>query len=116
MSVVSVSSIFPPAWRFVASVERPGGRDEFGVPIPGTEHKVSDCLISTTASEDQVRSDSPDTTAWLYGPVGADFQANDRVTVPESPLWLNGVFVVTGRPSPTPLGVSVPLREVGSSE
>ena len=111
MSVVSVSSIFPPAWRFAASVERPGGRDEFGVPIPGTVHTVADCLISTTASEEQVRSDSPDTTAWIYAPVGADFRANDMVTVPESPLWLSGRFKVTGRPSPTPLGVSVPLKE-----
>src|SRR5699024_5932784 len=112
MSVVSVSSIFPPAWRFVASVERPGGRDEIGVPIPGTVHTVADCLISTTASEEQVLSDHPDTTAWIYAPVGADFSASDVVTVPESTLWLSGRFKVTGCPSSTPLGVSVPLREV----
>lgn len=108
---VSVTSVFPPSWRFVATVERPGGRDEFGVPIPGAEHAVKDCLISTSASEDQVRSDSPETTAWIYAPVGADFKANDLVTVPESPLWLSGRFKVTGRPSPTPLGMSVPLME-----
>ena len=112
MSVVSVSSIFPPSWRFVAVVERSGGRDEFGVPLPAESHSVADCLISTTASEEQVRSDHPDTTAWIYAPVGADFRANDVVTVPESPLWLSGRFKVTGRPSPTPLGVSVPLKEV----
>src|SRR5699024_7588774 len=112
MRVVYVSSIFPPAWRVVASVERPAGRDEFGVPIPGTVHTVAECLISTTASEEQVRSYHPDTTAWICAPVGAEFRANDMVTVPESPLWLSGRFKVTGRPSPTPLGVSVPLREV----
>lgn len=114
--ILSVTTAFPPSWRFVAVVDRPGGRDEFGVPLPGSSHSVSNCLISTTASDEQVRSDSPDTTAWLYAPVGADFRSGDRVTVPESPLWLNGVFVVTGRPSPTPLGVSVPLREVGSEQ
>lgn len=116
MRLVGITASFPAHWRFVAVVERPGGRDEFGVPLPGTSHVVADCLISTTASEDQVRSDSPDTTAWVYAPIGADFKANDRVMVPESPLWLHGEFVVTGRPSPTPLGVSVPLREVGSGE
>lgn len=109
--ITSVSSAFPASWRFTAVVERSGGRDDKGIPLPGTSHEVADCLISTTASEDQVRSDHPDTTAWLYGPVGADFKANDIVIVPESPLWLHGRFIVTGRPSPTPLGVSVPLKE-----
>ena len=108
---VSVTSLFPSSWRFTAVVERSGGRDEFGVPLPGVSHEVEDCLISTTASEEQVRSESPETTAWIYAPVGADFQANDLVIVPESPLWLSGRFEVTGRPSPTPLGVSVPLKE-----
>lgn len=110
--ITSATKHFPGGWLFTALVERPGGRDEFGVPIPGTSHEVEDCLISTTASEEQVRSDDPDTTAWIYAPVGADFKANDLVTVPPSPLRLDGKFKVTGRPSPTPLGVSVPLREV----
>lgn len=108
---VSVTSLLPSSWRFTVLVERSGGRDEFGVPMPGTSHQVADCLISTTASDEQARSDSPDTTAWIYAPIGADFQANDQVTVPPSPLWLSGRFKVTGRPSPTPLGVSVPLKE-----
>lgn len=108
---MSVTAHFPSHWRFRAKVERSGGTDPRGVPLPSTTHTVPDCMISTSASEDVARSDSPDTTAWIYGPSGANFRANDVVHVPESPLWLHGRFVVTGRPSPTPLGVSVPLRE-----
>jgi len=111
----SVTRVFPPSWRFTAVVERSGGRDEFGVPLDSVSHEVTDCLIGTATSEEQARSDSPDTTAWLYAPVGADFRANDRVIVPDSPVRLSGVFVVTGRPTPSPLGVSVPLREEGSN-
>lgn len=108
---MSVTQHFPAHWRFVADVERTGGRDPKGVPLPSTFHEVPDCLLGTIASEEQIRSDDPDTTAWIYAPTGADFRANDIVRVPESPFWLSGRFVVTGRPSPTPLGVSVPLRE-----
>lgn len=112
--ITSVTRSFPASWRFSVAVERSPGRDEYGVPLPAVEHEVSDCMVSTTASEDQARSDHPDTTAWLYAPVGADFKATDTVVIPASPLWVHGRFVVTGRPSPTPLGMSVPLKEVGS--
>lgn len=112
---MSVTSRFPAHWRCTVTVHRPGGRDPKGNPLPGTTHEVPDCLVEMQGSDEEPRSDAPDTTAWLRGPAGADFASTDQVVVPESDpprLWPSGRFQVTGRPSFGPLGVSVPLKEV----
>lgn len=109
---VGVTRHFPSSWRFTVTVERSGGRGPKGIPLPSTTHTVADCMIATQVSEEEARSDSPETTAWLYGPTGGDFRTGDVCVVPQSPLWVWGRFQTTGRPSFTPLGVRVPLREV----
>lgn len=109
---MSITSRFPASWRVTVTVKRGGGLDPKGIPTPTTEHEVADCLVSTTASEEQARSDAPETTVWVWAPEGSDFESTDRVVIPDGPLWPSGEFELTGKPSKFPLGVSVPLREV----
>lgn len=109
---MSVTSQFPAAWLVTVTVKRGGGADPKGIPLPTTEHTVADCLVSQQGSEEQVRNDDPSTTCWIYAVPGADFKSTDRVVIPAGPFWPSGEFEVTGRPSPFPLGMSVPLREV----
>lgn len=109
---MSVTAQFPVSWRVTVTVERGGGADPKGIPLPVTEYTVADCLVSTIASEEQSRSDDPTTTCWLYAPEGSVFEPTDRVVVPPGAFWPSGRFQLTGKPSPFPLGVSVPLREV----
>jgi len=109
---MSITSAFPSSWRVTVTVERSGGTDPKGIPLPSTEHEVKDCLVSQQGSEEQVRNDDPDTECWIYAPAAADFQSTDRVKVPEGPLHPSGTFELTGKPSRFPLGVSVPLKEV----
>lgn len=106
---------FPAAWRTTVTVHRGGGRDPKGNPIPGEDHEVADCLVTTQSSteEPQSRSEAPETTAYIYAPAGADFRSTDAVTVPESVpprRWPSGRFQVSGEPGFGPLGVRVPLR------
>lgn len=106
---------FPSSWRTPVTVERSGGRDPKGNPLPTTEHTVPDCLVSnqTSAEEALSRSDAPETSAWVYAPPGADFTSTDVVVVPESVpprLWPSGRFQVSGEPDFGPLGTRVPLR------
>lgn len=107
----SVTAIFPDSWKFTADVERPAGITPRGVPLPADEHEVPDCMISLTASDEVARSASPETTAWILGPLDGDFRANDVVHVPPGSGRIDGRFLVTGRPFRTPLGVHVPLKE-----
>lgn len=107
----SITSLFPRSWRFTAQVERSGGTDKRGALLPTTNHAVEDCMISNIRSVDVPRSDDPETTAWIHGPLDADFMVGDVVHVPQQPGMLHGRYVVTGRPSALPLGTAVPLRE-----
>lgn len=110
--ITSIVLGFPAEWRCTVTVERPTS-GQWGLPGEPTRHTVPDCMVSAIQSEEeaQSRSDDPDTSAWLYAPVGADFQSIDRVLVPSSPIRPSGWFRVTGKPRSTPLGLVVPLGE-----
>lgn len=110
--MASVTRGFPSSWRVTVNVQRSGGTDPKGIPLPTTEHEVADCLVSRDASEEQARMSDPETTCWLYAPVGSDFATGDIVEIPPGPYWPSGTHQATGRPSPYPLGMSVPLKEV----
>ena len=114
MSVVNVVSKFPAAWLTDVEVKRSGGTDPRGNPLPGTTHTVGPCLVSTQSTEEESRTDLPDTSAYIFADPGADFAPNDEVTVPKGdpPLWPHGRFIVNGDPGFTPLGTRVQLRRV----
>lgn len=107
---VNLTGRFP--WCVAVSVERSGGRDPKGNPLPGSTHTVSDCLVTTQSTDEASRADLPDTSAWLYGPAGADFVPGDVVVVPATGLFPHGRFVVNGDVDVGPLGVRVQLRRV----
>ena len=111
---MSITARFPSHWQTSVDVDRSGGTDPKGNPLPGSSHTVPDCLVTTqtTEEEPQSRSDLPETTAWLYAAPGADFVSQDRVTVPPGPLWPHGRFYVNGDPDFGPLGTRVPLRRI----
>lgn len=109
---MSIVSRFPAEWLTSAKVER-SGTDPRGNPLPGGEHTVEPVLVSTQTTEEEARTDLPDTSAYIFAEPGADFAPNDVVTVPEGArLWPWGRFVVNGDPGFFPLGVRVQLRRV----
>jgi len=110
---MSVTSHFPSDWLTEVAVERSGGTDPRGNPLPGTEHTVADCLVSNQSTDEEARTDLPNTSAYIFAPAGSDFAPGDVVTVPEGArLWPWGRFTVNGDPNFTPLGVRVQLRRV----
>ena len=71
------------ALGITATVERPGGTDRFGNPLPPATHTVADCAPAPAGSTEQ--NFQADTIEWdvdLLGPYAADFQAEDVVTLP----------------------------------
>jgi len=111
---VNIVDQFPPHWRVDVTVNRSGGTDPRGNPLPGSSHIVKGCLVTTQATEAEARTDLPDTQAYIYAETGADFAPGDRVTVPEGAgrLWPWGRFVVNGDVGYTPLGTRAQLRRV----
>lgn len=112
---MNIVEAFPPSWRATVTVHRPGGYDPKGNPLPTTEHTVPECLVTTQTSDEEARSDAPDTTAYIYTLAGADFSSVDQVTVPESTpprMWPSGRFQVNGEPDFGPLGTRVALRRL----
>lgn len=110
---MSIVRRFPNEWLTSVTVERGGGTDPRGNPLPGAEHTVNPCLVTTQSTEEEARTDLPDTSAYVLADAGADFAPGDVVTVPEgSRLWPWGRFIVNGDPGFTPLGVRVQLRRV----
>jgi len=109
--MTSIVERFPPEWLTDVTVVRSGGSDPKGNPLPATEHEIGPCLVSTDASTEDVssRSDAPETTAYLFTPPGVKVLSTDRLRIPPG-LWPSGDFQVSGEPSPTPLGVRVPLQ------
>lgn len=109
-----ITSRFPPSWRTTVTVHRPQDADKWGNPVPRAEHEVDDCLVSSQASDEDpmARSDAPDTTAWLFGPVSADIGSRDWVEVPAGYPGPTGRFQVNGKPAHGPLGTRVQLKEL----
>lgn len=107
---VDIPARFP--WSVDVSVERSGGTDPKGNPLPVETHPVAGCLVATQATDEEARTDLPDTSAWLYAHTGADFAPGDRVIVPPTGLFPHGRFVVNGDVGFTPLGTRVQLRRI----
>ena len=110
---MSIVSQFPVEWLTSADVQRGGGTDPRGNPLPGSEHTVAPVLVTTQSTEEEARTDLPDTSAYVLAEPGADFAPADVVTIPEGArLWPHGRFIVNGDPGFTPLGVRVQLRRI----
>ena len=110
---MSITARFPGHWLTEVEVDRSGGTDPKGNPLPGSSHTVPDCLVTNQSTEEEARTDLPDTSAYLFTSPGADFAPGDRVTVPEGArLWPWGRFFVNGDPDFGPLGTRVQLRRV----
>lgn len=111
---MSIVDQFPVEWRVDVTVDRSGGTDPKGNALPAVRHTVPGCLVTTQASDEEARTDLPDTSAYLFARPGADFTTGDRVTVPEGDgrLWPWGRFVVNGDVDYGPLGTRVQLRRV----
>jgi hypothetical protein len=64
------------------TVLRPGGRDDFGDPLPGTEHAIAGCLFAPRgSSESSDFANTVITGAQLFAPAGADIRATDQVRI-----------------------------------
>lgn len=66
-----------------ATVERPGGTDQYGNPLPGTSHTVPGCGVAPSGSTEKHGPEA--TVEWdldLLAPLAADFKAEDVVTLP----------------------------------
>lgn len=100
--------------RVDVTVERGGGKDPKGNPSPGTVHVVEQCLVTTRSTQEAARTDLPDTDAYLFASPGADFAAQDIVTVPNDPRKIRptGRFLVNGEPDRGQLGCRVQLKRV----
>lgn len=110
--VNSVTEHFPSDWLVTIVVERSAGRDAKGIPTATTEHTIHNCLVASDESEEFSRTDSPDTTAAIYAPRGADIISTDRLRIPPGAGWITGKFQVTGRPAPWPYGVRATVKEI----
>lgn len=111
---MSIVSRFPAEWLTRAEVQRSGGTDPRGNPLPGSEHTVEPVLVANQSTDEEARTDLPDTSAYVLAGPGEDFAPDDVVTIPKGnpPLWPHGRFIVNGDPGFTPLGVRVQLRRI----
>ena len=111
---MSIVDQFPLEWRVDVRVDRAGETDPRGNVGPGSSHTVEGCLVTTQTTDEEARTDLPDTEAYVLAGPGADFAPGDRVTVPEGAgrLWPWGRFVVNGDVGYTPLGTRAQLRRV----
>lgn len=107
---MSLTAAFPLEWRCDLTVNRSGGRNEDGDPIPATTHVLADCLVGRRETTDPVdRSDLTESTAVALGPPRADVVSTDTIVVPEG-HFMAGSYVVDGDPGFWPLGTEIPLR------
>lgn len=68
--------------RETVAVLRPGGRDAFGDPLPGTEHDIAGCLFAPRGSDESDGfANTVITGAQLFAPAAADIRATDQVRV-----------------------------------
>lgn len=91
-----MTAVFP--FGFDVTVQRPGGFDRSGKPLPSVDHTVSGCAAAPAGSTEYVNGVSTvidkDT---LYAPPGADIKATDLVVVPAGQAIDPGTYNVDGR-------------------
>lgn len=103
-------------------MRRPGGRDVWGQPLPGTEHTIAGCAFAPRATasvglrttEETYQSEQVITSNVLYAPVGADVGPEDVIVRADGSRWQ-----VVGEPASwrSPLsgwraGTEIPLQKV----
>ncbi|AXB41296.1 hypothetical protein A4R43_01165 [Amycolatopsis albispora] len=70
------------------SVSRPAGTNRYGDPLPATEHTVDDCVLAPGGSSEITdRADQVTARMTVYAGLTADFEAVDRVTLPDGTRW-----------------------------
>lgn len=100
---------FPAAWLTDVVVERGGGRDGKGNPLPVVEIPVTDCLIGQRSTSDPTdRSDVVSGKGVMYRDAGFRFLSTDVIKVPDSHR-MAGKWSVEGRPAEWPTGSEVGL-------
>lgn len=70
------------------TVRRPGGENQHGDPLPGTEHTIAGCAVAPRSSSE--RTDLRDTIIrgyTLYAPYDADIEPTDQIVMPDSSVW-----------------------------
>lgn len=85
--------VMPYAYGYTVTVKRPGGRDRYGNPLPGTEHTIDECVWAPRSSVEE--NDSRATTIvglTMYGPYGSDIASTDQVELPgdDVPWYVEG--------------------------
>ncbi|PRX95574.1 hypothetical protein [Allonocardiopsis opalescens] len=76
------------AHPITVTVRRPGARDRYGDPLPGTEHTVEGCAVyPRTSTETAVTGTTVITGRTLLAPIGADIAPDDQVVLPDGSLW-----------------------------
>lgn len=84
---------------FDLTVNRGGGVDKFGDPLPTTSHTVSGCAAAPAGSVEHTGDAGTvidqDT---VYAPHDADVVATDTVTVPAGQAIDPGTYYISGRP------------------
>lgn len=82
------------------TVERSGGTDRFGNPLPGTSHTIEGCAVAPRSSEE--RTDGQATVIVgrsLFMPPGADVTAHDVVVLNGDPQPDDERWQVEGEPA-----------------
>lgn len=76
----------PFPFGFTVTVKRPGGRNEFGDRLPGTEYTIDGCAWSPRMREAFELEDATRATVveglQLYGPPQSGIEADDVVVLP----------------------------------
>ncbi len=82
------------------TVERPGGTDRHGNPLPGTFHTVSGCTVTPRSSEERTDGQATVITGRsLFAPPGTDLEAQDVVVLSAAPREDDERWQVDGEPA-----------------
>lgn len=96
--------------RITVTVERPGGSDRFGTPLPGTSHVVERCLVTPRSSDEKTDGRATVVTGMsLHGPPGADINAQDVIVLNKAPQPSDDRWQVAGEPGRWPSTTEVVL-------
>ena len=94
-----------------AVLERSGGRDPKGYPLPTVDVPIPQAVFRPVSSRDLDRNQDPETTAeMILPPDGPTVTSTDRVRVPTGPMA--GYYQVVGDPAPHPTRTVVDLRRI----